>query len=162
IHLIALARQGDLLARREVGRRYLLGIDGVPRHVPTGIEYLTHASLQRDPQAARIVVESLALTDIAQFGLIGLLDLAATTDSIVSKAKLAAWLLATCADQGAAAQRLSEAAALGHLGARRAWQALQARTPMPAVLSDLASGMDMKLVEVAIAAAHAARDANDL
>jgi TPR repeat protein len=162
IHLIALARQGDLLARREVGRRYLLGIDGIARHVPTGIAYLTHASLRGDPQAARIVVESLALPDIAQLGLIDLLDLAATTDSSVAKAKVAVWLLASRGREDEALRRLSEAAALGHAGARRAGIALHGNAPMPAVLRALACDMDTDLGDVAITAAQAARAAGDL
>ena len=43
ILLLAQARHNPT-ARCEVGRRYLLGIEGLPRHVATGIEYLTHSS----------------------------------------------------------------------------------------------------------------------
>ena len=64
VQLIALARQGDPIARCEVGRRYLLGIEGFARHVQTGIDYLTHASLRHNEQAARIVGESLSLEEI--------------------------------------------------------------------------------------------------
>ena len=51
IQLLALARQGDAAARREVGRRYLLGADGFPHHVASGLEYLA----RDEPAAARII-----------------------------------------------------------------------------------------------------------
>jgi hypothetical protein len=53
IQLLAGARQGDIRARCEVGRRYLLGIEGFPRHTATGLDYLTiRASSSSRTQAA--------------------------------------------------------------------------------------------------------------
>src|SRR5438874_1015692 len=40
IQLRALARQGDPSACCEIGRRYLLGVDGFARHVTSGLGYL--------------------------------------------------------------------------------------------------------------------------
>ena len=55
IQLLALARQGDVAARCEAGRRYLRGTDGFPQHIGTGLEYLTHPNLKGSVQAARII-----------------------------------------------------------------------------------------------------------
>lgn len=54
IQLLASARQGALEARYEVGRRYLLGVEGFSQHTDTGLEYLTHTSLGPSERAARI------------------------------------------------------------------------------------------------------------
>src|SRR5690242_3483151 len=64
IQLLASARQGDIAARCEVGRRYLLGVDGFPHHVPSGIDHLTHASVKDLPEAARIIAENLPLEEL--------------------------------------------------------------------------------------------------
>ncbi|MDZ7904945.1 MAG: hypothetical protein U5N55_03605 [Cypionkella sp.] len=50
IQLLTLARQGDPAARSKAGRRYLVGGDGFPRHVATGIEYLSHPSVRELPR----------------------------------------------------------------------------------------------------------------
>jgi len=166
IQLIALARQGDPIARCEVGRRYLLGADGFPRHVQTGIDYLTHASLHKNTQAARIVGESLPLQDIVHLNLVALLAQAAATDSVVSKVKHAVWLLATNGDEEAAIKHFAAAATAGHLGAKRTLHALQGKaerhTSLHVALRALASSTEMDVAEIAVIGARAALEASDL
>jgi len=166
VQLIALARQGDPIARCEVGRRYLLGTDGFPRHVQTGIDYLTHTSLHQNTEAARIVADSLPLQEIVQHGLVPLLARAARTDSVAANLKHAVWLLAAGGDERSACRHLATAAAGGHLGAKRALHAVQApggaQASLHAALRALASSTEMDGVEVALIAARSALDASDL
>jgi TPR repeat protein len=166
IQLLALARQGDPAARCEAGRSYLLGVNGFPHHVKTGIEHLTHDSLRGNAQAARIVCESLPLQQIIQFDLVELLAQAAVTGSAVAKVKFAVWLLTEGRDRGEAMSQLSAAAASGHLGAMRALRSLQAaattRSPLRAALTALGSSDDMDVAEIALVAARSAREASDL
>src|SRR5258706_3960862 len=68
IQLLASARQGNIAARCEVGRRYLLGADGFPLHVASGLDHLSHASVRELPQAATIIAESLSLEELLQRG----------------------------------------------------------------------------------------------
>jgi TPR repeat protein len=90
IQLLASARQGDSAARCEVGRRYLLGADGFPRHVATGLAHLTHASVRERPQAATLIADNLPLDELLRRGLESVLDRAAAT-STAAQAKRAAW-----------------------------------------------------------------------
>ena len=46
IQLLATARQGDAAARCEVGRRYLLGVDGFTRHVASGLDHLQQPNVR--------------------------------------------------------------------------------------------------------------------
>ncbi|MDB6001793.1 MAG: hypothetical protein JWP52_3492, partial [Rhizobacter sp.] len=68
IQLRTLARQGDVSACCEVGRRYLLGVDGFHQHVQAGIEYLTRPGMTNLPQATRVIAESLPLETILELG----------------------------------------------------------------------------------------------
>lgn len=88
IQLLALARQGDAAARREVGRRYLLGSDGFPHHVASGLDYLGRDD---DPAAARIVAESLPLAELLMLAQLPALERAAAAGSGPAQRKLAAW-----------------------------------------------------------------------
>jgi hypothetical protein len=90
IQLLASARQGDSAARCEVGRRYLLGVDGFPRHVATGLAHLTHASVRERPQAATLIADNLPLDELLQRGLEAVLERAAA-GSAAAQAKRAAW-----------------------------------------------------------------------
>jgi TPR repeat protein len=119
IQLLASARQGDNAARLEVARRYLLGAEGFPRHVATGLEYLAHASTRELPQAATLIAESLPLPELLRRGHDSALDRAAA-HSALARAKRAAWhvtangappaevrrALATCGEADAAAVAL--------------------------------------------------------
>ena len=89
IQLIVSARQGDIAARCEVGRRYLLGVDGFPHHVATGVEYLNHPSVRDMPQAARLMAEHLSLEELLRLQLEPALERAATAGSAVALLKLA-------------------------------------------------------------------------
>lgn len=56
------ARDGDGAAALELARRYLLGVDGFPRHVSLGLEYVhPHRELR---EAKLLVVESLSLVEL--------------------------------------------------------------------------------------------------
>ncbi|WP_284616743.1 hypothetical protein [Aquabacterium humicola] len=88
IQLLALARQGDAAARREVGRRYLLGSDGFPHHVASGLDYLARDD---DPAAARIVAEALPLAELLALDQLPALERAAQAGSAAAQRKLAAW-----------------------------------------------------------------------
>jgi|GEM_PF-396866 len=170
VQLIALARQGDPIARIEVGRRYLLGIEGFARHVQTGLDYLTHASLRHNEQAARIVGESLSLQEVVQLDVLPLLAFAAKTDSAVCKFKQGLWTLAVGRDEHEAAKLMSAAAAAGHEAAQRALDALQrsdsdtdsAASPLQRVLQSLAADTGIDADAVALMAARSALDAADL
>jgi TPR repeat protein len=90
IQLLASARQGDAAARCEVGRRYLLGVDGFPRHVASGLEHLTHPSMRERPQAAALIADHLTLQELLQRGLEDVLERAAA-HSAAAQAKRTAW-----------------------------------------------------------------------
>lgn len=107
IQLLASARQGDGAARCEVGRRYLLGADGFPRHVASGLEHLTHPSVRERPQAATLIAEHLPLDELLRRGLETVLDRAAAS-SAVAQAKRVAW---RAAERGAPPAELRAALA---------------------------------------------------
>ena len=122
ILLLAQARH-DPTARCEVGRRYLLGIEGFAQHVATGMEYLTHSSVNEMSEAATIISEALPLETIVTLRQEAALLRAANAGSAVAQFKIAVWL---CLRHGQpqAARWLDAAAAAGHDGARRARAAL--------------------------------------
>jgi len=165
IQLLALARQGDALARIEVGRRYLLGAEGFPRHIQTGTDYLTHESLRHNAQAAKVMAECLPLEDMARLGLDEVLARGASTGSVVACVKFAVWLWARHGREADATRHLETAAAAGHLASKRALAALKTNaTPQAALLvmlRALAKGDEFNAHEVAlIAARHALADAH--
>lgn len=166
LQLVALARQGDLPARREVGRRYLLGADGFPHHVQTGVDYLTHESLRHDAAAARVLAENLPLEQLSQLGLGEWLARAAVSGSAVCQVKQAVWILVHDDDAAAALRLLRSAATQGHAGAADALQRLPAastQAPLLAtVLRALPSGPDLDTAAVAVIAARQAVAAEDL
>jgi len=125
VQLLALAKQGDTAARCEVGRRYLLGADGFPHHVATGLDYLSHPNVRDLPQAARIIAESLALEDILQRQQEGALARAAASGSALAQVKLGVWLCVRHQRQSEGTRWLAAAAASGHEAARRALTALE-------------------------------------
>lgn len=91
IRLLAAARQGDLAARCEIGRRYLTGTNGFPRHLTQGLEHLGHPALADSPQAASIVAEHLPLHEIVQAGQMHMLQRAAGASSVPAWIKLGVW-----------------------------------------------------------------------
>lgn len=98
IQLLAAARQGDIAARCEVGRRYLTGTDGFPLHLAQGLEHLERPALADSPLAASIVAEHLPLHEIVRLGHVTTLKRAAAVGSVPAWIKLGvwSWLTDTC------------------------------------------------------------------
>jgi len=165
IQLLALARQGDAAARCEAGRRYLLGVDGFPQHVATGLDYLTHANVKNLPQAARIIAESLALEDILQLQQEGALSQAAAAGSAAAQVKLGVWLCVRHARVDEGARWLAKAGAAGHEAAVLALAALrdtESSDPLSGLLRALIASGDLKGPVVAVIAAKQALAERDL
>lgn len=95
IQLLTLARQGDPAARSKAGRRYLVGGDGFPRHVATGIEYLSHPSVRELPETACAIAESLPLQDLLDLKQEDALHKAAAAGSPLAQFKLGVWMALT-------------------------------------------------------------------
>ncbi len=93
IQLRVLARNGDIGARLEVGRRYLLGIDGFPKHSSTGIDYLTHPSVCDLPTALVLIAECLSLDELLLLGQQEALRKAALAGSALAQLKFGTYLL---------------------------------------------------------------------
>ena len=123
--LLLVQARHDPTAKREVGRRYLLGIEGLSRHVATGIGYLTHASLQNDDEAATIICECLTLQEIVSFQQQAALLRAARFGNAVAQFKLALWVCVRHGQLNECASWLDMAAAGGHELAARARAALR-------------------------------------
>jgi TPR repeat protein len=169
IKLLALARSGDVQARCEVGRRYLLGTDSFPRHLASGIEYVSHPSVAALPAAARIVAECMTLDEIVHAGMVDVLNRAADAGLAIAQAKLAAWWLARYAIDGDGSTLLQSAASQGHAAAqaaldewRRAPVAQGLGGSLAAALRPLAQHRLLDAGAVLLAAAHDALQANDL
>ncbi len=165
IQLLAQARQGDSAARCEVGRRYLAGVNGFPRHVATGLEYLRHPSLAGQAAPARILAEALPLDQLMALQQAPALALAAADGCLPAQLKLGLWR-ALQADGRREAQRwLGAAAAAGLGGAARAVAALATAAPhlaVAAVLQPLADGHDIDGQLLARLAAQQALDTGAL
>lgn len=165
IQLLALARQGDAAARSEAGRRYLVGGDGFPRHIATGMEYLSHPSVRERPETARTIAESLPLQDLLQLQQHEALRKAAAAGSLLAQFKLGMWLCLQHARVEAGLSWLEMAAAGGHLEARQALAALrEARSPdaLAALLRAIAGSAALDVAQVATMAARQAREAGSL
>ena len=155
------------MARCEVGRRYLLGLDGFPRHLQTGVEYLTHDSLRQHPQAARVLAENLPLEELARLGLGDWLARAALVGQrgLPGQAcRLAAGARRRRAVGAAPPARRGGAGPCRRGSAR--WRRCR-RRPCAcrcwrAVLRALAAGPEMNAAEVAVLAARKAVEADDL
>jgi TPR repeat protein len=132
IHLLSQARRGDAAARCEVGRRYLLGMPGFPRHVAVGLAYLQPTSPSDDGVPARLIAEILPLHELVALDQLGPLEAAAQAGSLPAMVKFGVWCLAQGQAQGP--RWLSAAAGAGHAGARLTLEAL-AGLPQDAVLS---------------------------
>lgn len=114
IQLLAAARQGDPDACCELGRRYLHGSDGFPRHQRTAIDYLCGPPVADSPKAALILAEGMSLVDIILTGNEASLRLAAVSGSRVAQLKMAAWLLIRCGSTGESRAWLQVAAVAGN------------------------------------------------
>ncbi|MEP6875672.1 MAG: hypothetical protein ABI887_15035 [Burkholderiales bacterium] len=157
VQLLALAKQGDTAARCEAGRRYLLGVDGFPHHVATGIDYLTHPNVRELPLAARIIAESLALEDILELQQEDALARAAAAGSALAQVKLGVWLCVRHQRRDEGARWLAAAGASGHEAARRALAALEqpgSDDTSPEFLRALTESGDLNGPVVAVIAAR--------
>ena len=91
IRLLVYARQGDVVARLEVARRYLLGGAGFSRHVALGLEYLAHPSVADRLEAAVVVAACLPLHEILVHRQEAALSRAAASGHAGAQLKLALW-----------------------------------------------------------------------
>lgn len=166
IQLLALARQGDIGARCEVGRRYLLGIDGFPHHVASGLGYLTApADAAAQARAACVIAESLALDEIVRLQQEPALVRAAEAGSAPAQLKLGVWTTLRQGRADAGERWLQRAAAAGQPIAARAAHALRATSIEPRAAAMLRVLGDAGLLDgaaLAVLAAQQARDAGDL
>lgn len=168
IRLLALARSGDVQARCEVGRRYLLGTDGFPRHLASGIEHLSHPSVAALPAAAQAVAECMTLDEIVQARMVGALQRAADAGNAVAQAKLGAWLLVRHAGSAAGPSLLQAAAntvrpAQAALDAWRRSPASRATgQALVAALKPLAQHKLLDAAAITLAAAAEALQSRDL
>lgn len=110
IQLRILARNGDIGARLEVGRRYLLGIEGFPKHSPTGIDYLTHPSVFNLPDAHILVAECLSLEELLLLGQQEFLRKAALAGSALAQLRFGTYLLTHAGTQAKAVAYYERAA----------------------------------------------------
>lgn len=156
IQLLAHARQGNTAARCEAGRRYLLGLDGFPKHIATGIDYLSHPDVSGLPQAAQIITESLSLQDIIALHREATLEAAALAGVRAARVKLGAWLTMTGLSGNAGLGWLELAAAQGHFGAAQAVAAIirNSSTARLEVLKALSKTGDLEPRAVALQAAQ--------
>lgn len=111
IQLRVLARNGDIGARLEVGRRYLLGVEGFPKHAPTGIDYLTHGNICDLPSARILIAECLTLGELLLLGQQECLRKAALAGSALAQLKFGTYLLTHSDRQAEAVGYYTRAAA---------------------------------------------------
>lgn len=123
ILLLAKARH-DPMAKCELGRRYLLGVEGFAQHVPTGIQYLTHPSLDHVAEAAKTISQCLPLETIVTFKQEAALLRAAHAGSVDAQLKMGVWLCLRHGVTDAGTRWLDAAAGTGHDGASRARAAI--------------------------------------
>lgn len=164
VHLMAQARH-DPAARLELGRRYLLGIEGVPRHIETGIEYLGHPSVKDGREAALAIAECLTLQEVVSHRQEPALVRAAHAGSATAKFKLAVWLCLRHGQTQPCARWLEAAGAGGHAIARRARTALGRGATSDDVLAfarSVAQSRDLEIDSVAALAAKALAEEPDL
>lgn len=173
LKLLALARSGDAQARCEVGRRYLSGAQGFPRHLVSGLDHLRHPSVVALPLAAQAVAECMSLDEILHAGVIDMLQRAADAGQADAQCKLGAWTLARHAGARVGSALLEAAAAQGHAPARDALAAWRRAVEVPspadgragalaAVLQCLASHHLLDAGATVLAAARQAMAARDL
>lgn len=165
IQLLALARQGDIAACCEAGRRYLLGADGFAQHIATGIDYLSRPNVKGLAQAARIIAESLPLEDIVLLQQEGAVVRAAAAGSAAAQMKLGAWLCVRHDRIAEGARWLEAASAAGHEAATRALAPLRqplTAEALPGLLRTLSSPGDLNAQVVAVIAIRRALTERDV
>lgn len=159
--MIAAARQGDPVACRELGRRYLHGTDGFPRHQRTALSYLTSPATRSSPEAALILVEGLTLEELLLTGHEATLRRVAVSGNQQAQIRVAAWLLVRHGDSEDARAWLSVCADSGNVVAREALSALQSEASVTIASSLLALHCGANGSDIARLNAIAARKALD-
>ena len=177
IRLLVYARQGDVVARLEVARRYLLGGAGFSRHVALGLEYLAHPSVADRLEAAVVVAACLPLHEILVHRQEAALSRAAASGHAGAQLKLALWsairqgrlhdddgLFAAAAAQGEAVAQwahalLSESPAARTAGASTPESPLQ--TFLQALARRLPAGAAFDTVSLTLEAARLAARSDD-
>lgn len=119
IQLLAAARQGSTAACCEVGRRYLLGVDGFPRHAGTGLDYLSRPGVRKSTCAVMAIADGLALHEALDLDQLDALTLAARNGHPWALCKLGAWHLTRRTGLDEALRCLRLAVAAGSDDARR-------------------------------------------
>lgn len=162
IQLLAQARRGDIAARCEVGRRYLVGSDGFPQHIATGIEYLTHPSVRSTPVAAQILAECMPLEEILMRQQLDSLEVAAASGNPTAQHKLGVWLCVRYGSASAGMRWLAAASRAGHAGAELAMTALRGEQDSTSDLAvSLARTGASNALTLTLFAARAALQAHD-
>jgi TPR repeat protein len=123
IALLALARH-EPAAKRELGRRYLTGTGGFPRHEHLALEYLSHPSICATDEVARIIGEHLPLERIVALGHEATLTRAAEAGSVDAQFKLGVWLSMVRDSQPKGLKWLAAARQGGHHAAGQVLNAL--------------------------------------
>ena len=136
IQLLAAARQGDVAARFEAGRRYLLGCEGFRRHPSTALDYLTHSRVVELAQAAILIAQNLSLDELLSFGQEKALRRAAAGNCVAAQVKLSAWQLVRHGEAGDGLAWLRAAAGGADRAAVRALAAL-GKHPIDGKLADV-------------------------
>lgn len=149
------AREGDVAAALELARRYFLGVDGFPRHVSLGLEYVhTHREL---PETKLLIAESLSLSELLSHDQESALRATAHSSESV-RVKWAAWLCMK-GDLHEAHELLQKAPA-ERVGPQDSTKAAAPRL-IASALQELEGLAPVGAVEVALIVAHrtlAARD----
>ena len=165
IQLLSAARQGNVAARCEVGRRYLAGSDGFPRHVRIGIEYLAHSSVKGLPEVSKTIAEGLPLEDLIAFEQEEALEAAASLGNSTAQLKLGVWRIVREPDTGEGLRLLKAAAEQGNRGASEALaifkKTLNGRG-LAKLLIAASRGANLDGSQVAMLAAQQAIDQRDL
>lgn len=118
IQLLAAARQGSPAACCEVGRRYLLGIEGFQRHARTGLDYLTRPAVRESSCAIFAIADGLSLHEALELEQLDTLKQAAGAGHPAALCKLGAWHLTRPTGLAEAKRCLQLAAAAGSSHAR--------------------------------------------
>lgn len=163
IQLLSSARQGDAAARCEVARRYLLGVDGFPRHVSTGLEYLVHPSIAGSSKASAVIAETLPLHEIVQHDRMAMLIAAARAGSPTAQVKCGLWACLTTRDTAEAQAWFRFASQSGDVAAGNALRLLSGSSSeeLHRVLRALATYPGVDLRELLLLAMRRALHADD-
>lgn len=165
IQLRVAARNGDDGARLEIGRRYLLGVEGFSKHSVTGIDYLTHPSVCDLPRAQILIAECLPLDELLLLGQQECLRKAAIAGSTSAQLKFGTYLLTHIGRHTEAITYYARAAAAGEVCAANALEICESvggSEYLPRILRLLTDVKKDNGHAVAELAAHEALAASDL